>query len=270
MAERNPVSGSGSGAGGESGGPGVLDKALTVLEVFTESRPTWTVTEVAREVTLPFSTAQRIMRALEKHALLERTDGRAYRLGMGAINLGRRARAAFDLAGLLSPALRQLWRETDETSDLSIVDLPRLATRCIDRVEGGYPFRLSRDLETFTPLHAGAASKVLLAHLDPDSQQRVLAGPLAACASGTITDPARLREQLDQVREQGYAFEKDEFIDGAWGMAAPILVAGELIASIGFIAPTIRLAPEYIERGSAYVRQAADLAAELLRARERI
>lgn len=253
----------------EPGVPGVLDKALTVLEVFTEGRPNWTVSEVAREVALPFSTAQRILRALEKHALLERVNGRAYRLGMGAIQLGRRARAAFDLVGILAPALRQLWRETDETSDLSIVDLPRLAARCIDRVEGGYPFRLSRDLETFTPLHAGATSKVLLAHLDAESRERVLAGPLTACASATITDPGRLREQLELVRAQGYAFDEHEFIDGAWGMAAPILVDGALVASIGFIAPTIRLDPEYIERGAAYVQQAAARAAELLRAKER-
>ncbi len=254
---------------GSAGGPGVLEKALFVLELFTERRAEWTVTEVSRELTLPFTTAQRIIRALEKHALLERTERRGYRLGSGAIDLGRRARASVDLRALLAPALHQLWRETDETTSLTIVETRRrIGARCIDRVEGGYPFRLSPDVDTVTPLHAGASGKALLAHLDDEVLDHLTSTPLESCAVNTLVDVESLRTDLRQIRSRGWAFDDQELIDGAWGMAASVLDdSGQLVASIGFISPTIRLTAELKRRGVGLVLEAAEAASAALRAR---
>jgi DNA-binding IclR family transcriptional regulator len=243
----------------------VLEKALCVLELFTERRSEWTVTEVSRELAMPFPTTHRIIRALEAHALLERTEGKSYRLGSGAIDLGRRARAALDLRLLLSPALLWLWRETDETTSVSIVDGRRLGSRCIDRIEGGYPFRLSPDLESVSPLYAGASGKALLANLGSDIVDHVLSAPLQACAANTPSSPTQLRNNLQRIRSRGWAFDDQELLDGAWGMAAAIFdPAGTLVASISFIAPTIRLSAELKRRGAQAVMDAAAMGGDAL------
>jgi predicted transcriptional regulator len=46
-------------------GPKVLEKTLRVLDLFTVERPSWSVSEIARELEMPTATAHRIIRALE-------------------------------------------------------------------------------------------------------------------------------------------------------------------------------------------------------------
>lgn len=253
------------------GAPGVLEKALAMLELFTEQRVEWTATEVSRELTVPFSTAQRILRSLEQASLLERTEARSYRLGSGAIDLGRRARASFNLSGALTPTLQQLWRETDETAILTILDSRRVGVRCIERIEGGYPFKLSPELDTTGPLHAGASAKALLACLDNKTFDHIASVPLQRYAVNTIINPERLRKDLIQIRDRGWSFDDQELIDGAWSIAAPIVDdSGALIACIGFIAPTIRLTPALKRRGVRLVLEASEVAHAALRGRTAI
>lgn len=240
-----------------------------MLDLFTEHRVEWTVTEVSRALDLPFSTTQRILRSLEQSTILERTASRSYRLGSGAIDLGRRARASFDVRATFLPAMEQLWRETDETVTLTILDSRRVGARCIDRIEGGYPLKLSPELETTSPLHAGASAKVLLAHVDDAIFDHVVAGPLTHSAVNTIVDPQRLREEMALIRDVGWSFDDQELIDGAWSIAAPIIDAsGTLVASLGFMAPTIRLTPILKQRGVELVVEASDVARDALRERE--
>lgn len=247
--------------GRPAAGLGVLEKLFGMLELFTVERPEWTVTQLSRELGLPFSTAHRIAGGLEQHGFLERTASSAYRLGASAVDLGRRAYLSLDLRALSAPALRWLHRETDETCSLAVTDERVLGARCIDSHRGRYPFRLYADVQSVSPLHAGAIGKALLARGSDDVLTRVLESELQPCAAGTITDPVRLRRELAKVRSTGYAFDDQELIDGAWGMAAPILHPdGTVAASIGFIAPVIRLTPTLRRRGGDMVIAAAEMA----------
>ena len=55
-----------------------------------------------------------------------------------------------------------------------------------------------------------------------------------------MTDPDVLRKQLEQIRRRGWASSYEENNAGAWGLAAPIIAGGRVVASIGFAAPTAR------------------------------
>lgn len=271
--ERVPLSGRGGrGAPGDARGSkqegrrapaglGVLEKIVGMLDLFTVDDPEWTATGLSRTLGMPFPTAHRLAGGLERYGLLERTADGAYRLGPGAVDLGRRAYLSLDLRTLSAPALRWLHRETDETCSLSTIDERVLGARCIDAHRGSYPFRLYADVESVSPLHAGAIGKALLARASDDLLARVVRAGLASCASGTITDPVRLRKDLAKVRSAGYAFDEQELVDGAWGMAAPILRPdGTVAASIGFIAPVVRLTPTLRRRGAEMVVVAAEMA----------
>jgi DNA-binding IclR family transcriptional regulator len=63
---------------------------------------------------------------------------------------------------------------------------------------------------------------------------------LERLAPGTVTDPKELYSQLAQIRKRGWASSYEENNVGAWGLAAPILSDGGVVASIGFAAPTAR------------------------------
>ena len=81
-------------------GPKVLEKTLRVLDLFTIEHPSWSATEIARELEMPTATTHRIVRALEARSYLAKVGSR-YRLGFAAIDLGRRAAASVDLRARL-------------------------------------------------------------------------------------------------------------------------------------------------------------------------
>jgi DNA-binding IclR family transcriptional regulator len=221
------------------GGPKVLEKTLRVLDLFTIERPSWSVTEVARELEMPTATAHRILRALEGRAYLAKVGSR-YRLGFAAIDLGRRAAASVDLRSRLRGVLRALATDTGETALLTVYDENRHGSLCVDRIETTHSLRLTIDIGRVTPIHAGASAKALLAFLDPTTIDEVLAQSLDGLGPGTVTDAERLREELEKIRERGWASSYEENNVGAWGIAAPIIVGGRLVASIGFAAPIAR------------------------------
>ena len=220
-------------------GPKVLEKTLRVLDLFTVERPSWSVSEIARELEMPTATAHRIIRALEQRSYLTRIDSR-FRLGFAAVDLGRRAMASVDLRSRLGAVLRDLGRATGETVLLTVYDETRHGSLCIDRIEATHDLRLTIQIGRVTPIHAGASAKALLAFLDEALVADVFAQPMESFAPGTITDPEELRKELAKIRRRGWASSYEENNMGAWGLAAPILVNGLAIASVGLAAPTAR------------------------------
>lgn len=222
--------------------PKVLERALAVLDRFTESEPEWSTGGLAGAVGLPVSTTYRLVNSLEAQGLLRPVSGGRYRLGAAAVSLGYRASAGFDLRRDLHAQLEQVAGTTRETALLSVLEPRRMGVLCIDRVEAPQQLRLSLEIGTVVPLHAGATSKALLAFLAPEIQEQVLSHPLAKVAGGTVTDPDKLRSELAAVRQQGWAASREETNDGAWGVAAPVLSRdGGALAVIGMAAPLTRL-----------------------------
>jgi IclR family acetate operon transcriptional repressor len=221
--------------------PKVLERALTVLDRFTEAEREWTIADLASAVALPVSTTYRLVNALEAQGLLRSVGNGRFRLGAAAVSLGHRAAAGFDLGHELHSQLEQVAATTRETALLSVLEPRRPAVLCIDRVEAPQPLRLSLEIGTVVPLHAGATSKALLAFLSDDVLEQVLARPLAKLASGTITDPDALRQELTAIRERGWAASREETNNGAWGVAAPVLSRHHrALAVIGMAAPLTR------------------------------
>ena len=220
-------------------GPKVLEKTLRVLDLFTADRPSWSVSDVARELEMPTATAHRIIRALEARSYLTKIDSR-YRLGFAAVDLGRRAMASVDLRSRLASVLRSLSRATGETVLLTVYDETRNGSLCIDRIEATHDLRLTIQIGRVTPIHAGASAKALLAFLEEPIVADVLSQPMEGLAAGTITGPSALRKELAQIRRRGWASSYEENNTGAWGLAAPILVNGLAVASVGLAAPTAR------------------------------
>jgi DNA-binding IclR family transcriptional regulator len=245
-------------------GPKVLERALSVLDLFTERRPEWTAAEIGEATELPVSTTYRIVNALESHGLL-RHVGSGYRLGAAAVTLGRRASAGFDLGAVLRPVLEALASEIGETTVLAIFDATHIGALCIDRIEAPQQLRLSLEIGSVLPLHAGATAKALLASLGDEVLEAVVARPLPKLAANTITEPKRLREEVASIRAQGYAVSFEETNTGAWGIAVPIFASdGAGLASIGVAAPISRHSQTVERAALRALRSASERAAVIL------
>jgi DNA-binding IclR family transcriptional regulator len=87
--------------------------------------------------------------------------------------------------------------------------------------------------------HALAMGKVVLARLRSDAVARYAARGLQAYTPSTITTLGDLEQELERVREQGYAVEREEFDEDFCCVAAPVTgERGELRGILGLSAST--------------------------------
>lgn len=227
--------------------PKVLDKALRVLDAFGHQAPDWSEADLRRELDLPSTTLNRILRSLERGGYLMRDHGGRYRLGMAVIRLGNRARESLDLATVLEPEIRRAARETGELAFLAVPEIGAGLARYIVAADSISTLRVIVEVGAAVPLSAGAAAKTILAFLPSSVIDAVLERPLERLAAGTITDPAVLRNDLAAIRERGWGFSWEETDAGAWAVAAPLLddEAQVALGSIAVAVPTTRHAQDF-------------------------
>jgi len=218
----------------------VLLKALDILALFDRNRPEWAEHEVARALELPTSTTHRLLASLRSRGYVVRTTSGRYRLGPAAMAFGRRA-SYKAVPPSLRTALEWVAAVTGETALVGIRDPNGGGLLVLDRIESAQRLRVALEIGHVIPLHAGAPSKALLAHLEPREIERIITGPLPQVGPATITDREALLRDLEAVRRVGHARSLEEATEGGWGVASPVLDGdGQARAVMGVVAPVAR------------------------------
>jgi DNA-binding IclR family transcriptional regulator len=248
----NTVEVIGAGAGGVQS----VDRALTILGVLARLGQAG-VTEIAVELGVHKSTAFRLVSTLEAHELVEQTEERGkYRLGLGLVRLAGASTARLDVVQQARPVCRRLAAECGETVNVAV--LSDRAALYVDQVAGGTTLPSHNWVGQHIPLHATSNGKVLLSGLETDEVDRRVEA-LPSYTESTITDRARLREELARVRELGYAVATDELELGLTALAAPVHSAhGDVVASVSVSGPSYRLPETRLSELVALVIEAAD------------
>ncbi len=218
-----------------------LEKFVNILTLFTEGTPVMTVPEIARHLHLPISTAYRYVSALKQAGLIEEAMGtNGYSLGIKILELAR-AVPKKTLQQISIPIMTQLANETGEI--IILCGLRDHDGVCLEKVEGHHALRVSHRRGATFPLHAGASGKVLMAYLDASERDEIIDRiEFTKFSETTITDPLKLKEDLQRIRTQGYAESDGEVIRETYGIGAPILSqSGKALAALSISAPTHRL-----------------------------
>jgi DNA-binding IclR family transcriptional regulator len=233
-----------------------VDRALRILEILARSGESG-VTEIAAALEVHKSTAFRLVATLEQHGLVEQVEGRGkYRLGVGLLRLAGATSARLDVVQEARPLCKQLAAATGETVNLAT--LSGNSALYLDQVAGPSALQPHNWVGQHIPLHATSNGKVLLAWLPPADLGDLL-GRLPAFTGTTITSRARLRRELEDVREQGYAVAVDELEVGLTAIAAPVRNAhGDVVCSMSLSGPTFRLPPPRVGEVIPKLVEAAD------------
>ncbi|MEQ9335539.1 IclR family transcriptional regulator [Thalassobaculum sp.] len=225
---------------------GSLRKGLEVIDCFAQ-RESWSLTELTGHLGLNKATVFRILHTLQESGYLAKDeDTGRYRLGMRFYSLGTTAVRHEQLKWQALPPLMDLAESTGETVYVGI--LYEGDAVCVQIVDGTELVRMHSFVGKRSPAHASALGKVLLAHM-PDAEVDAYAATygLKRLTDNTITDPARFREELRRIREQGYALDAEEMTPGLRCIGAPITDhTGRPFATISLSAPADRMTPERI------------------------
>jgi DNA-binding IclR family transcriptional regulator len=212
----------------------VIDRMMDVLEQL-ERRPNGaTIRELTALLSLPRTTIYRIVNTLQGHDMLRRDDSGAYHLGRRLLSLASHVATGvseIDLAAFAQPFLDKLSAEIGEGSKLSIIDQDGILV--LAAAQGRRQYALTVAPGQRMPIHAGAASKMLLAHLPPEELAAWLAKPLIAYTSKSLTDPKRLMTELTRIKRLGWAQDRGENAPSIQAFAAPVCdKAGRVVAAI--------------------------------------
>ncbi|WP_106398836.1 IclR family transcriptional regulator [Actinocorallia populi] len=200
-----------------------VERAVDVLMYFVETpAATLGVTEIAETLGMSKAAVHRILSSLRgRHLIALDPVSRRYSLGIGAMRLGLAYLDRLDVRHIVAPELVTLSQRTDETATLS---LRTGRTRVYaDQVTPAREVIMSVSLGVPYPLHAGGSSKAFLAFLGDEEIEAYLSEVrLEPLTDRTIDDVPRLREELAEIRERGWAQSFAERMSGAASVAAPV------------------------------------------------
>ena len=204
-------------------GIGVLEKAMSLLNIVSGAPSPLTFTELLRAGHLPKATLHRILATLMREGLLRFDAGtRTYQLGFRLLELAHEVWSGFDLRLAAQDELLRLHKAVGASVHLAVLD--RDSVVVVASQEAGQDLRTSSALGLRLPIHATAAGKVILAYMDSPRQVELLERITTRPFTGkTETSPAELRSELDLTRARGYALEYQEYDEGSVSVAAPIL-----------------------------------------------
>lgn len=213
-------------------------KVLSLLAYFEPSRSLASMETLARAIKVPKSTAYRYVSLLREFGFLMEVQGGQYALGPRALGMARAAQAAISYVDVARPTMEELTHDTGETVFL----VRRVGDHaiCIGRCDPVSPVRIFLEIGSAVPLHVGASPKMLLAHLAPRERDAYLARAAQADAA-LKKGVAKLRTQLEHMREHGTAITIDEITPGVWACAAPIVHDGKVIAALSAAGPAFRI-----------------------------
>jgi IclR family acetate operon transcriptional repressor len=232
--------------------------ALDVLEAVSRLQPVG-LSELSRRLGLPKTTVQRGLAALAQAGWLEndQADSTRWIVGTKAFVVGSTVGNRGSLRDRALPHMNALGADVQETIHLTIPDGDQAVL--IERLDSPHPVRAIAPLGSRAPLHASSNGKVILAHLPDDATARYIQHGLEAVTERTITEPAKLHEELGLIRKRGYAVANEELQDGVVSVAAPILTTGSRpVGSLSISAPKARMPRTIWSEYGKKVRQAAD------------
>ncbi|MER7169165.1 IclR family transcriptional regulator [Micromonospora sp. NPDC000207] len=219
-------------AGGEAPAIQTVQRAATILQAFSASRPRLTLTELTADLKISRATAHRYARALRAANLLRFDVATAtYTLGPQILAMEAAARAALPIVTAAEPYLDRLMQATNLTTVLSVWngEAPTVV-RCMDNTTGDV--RLSVRTGSPLDLTRSAQGRVFCAYL-PSTQSPVVARQLRGSAS--------LRAVVAQVLRDGYAVNSPEDF-GVRVLAAPVYEHGQVVAALAVLGTDAALA----------------------------
>ena len=219
----------------------VISKVLRIFEALQNSSVGLGLKAICDETGINKSTAHRFLRHLERDGYLLRTDAGAYLIGPRLTQLSACANISATLHAVARPILLDLWRSTQETVNLGVLD--RGTVLYLDVMESQYEFRLVSRVGSRRSVHVTALGKALTAFLPARECERVLNGIIFQRPTAkTLANGVQLRAELERVRRQGYAVDNEEALLGCRCVSAPILNSDSVaIGALSISGPVTRV-----------------------------
>ena len=220
-----------------------LDRGLRLLEVLAEAGKPLTLSQLSKALGFNMVTTTRFCYTLTHLGYIERTPAKQYQLTPKILTLGYGVVCGYDLCRMAEPYLRELSVTLGETVNMAV----------LDGVEIIYVARFKTEQILKTDLHIGSKlpayctsmGKAIIAHLPEDEIQSIVDRfQFVKLTYRTMDARDALMDQLQRVRQQGFATNDEELSVGLRSIAVPVFRNERPVAAVNIAVPTTRYSLE--------------------------
>lgn len=218
-------------------------KALDVLEALWRVEGAG-VTELTEETGLAKSTVHAHLSTLRSKGYVVK-DGDEYRLSLRFLSYGEYVKHAEPMYDASETPVADL---AERTGERVLCSAQQNGLGMIVRADDGTR-SVTSDIDVGTPiyLHCSAGGKAMLAHFEPERVERIVnEWGMPAFTDETVTNWDTLAEELEQIREEGIAYNRGEYLPGVSAVGAPVIDNdGTVYGAISVSGPSHRLENEW-------------------------
>lgn len=198
------------------------------------------IDELAEELDIAPSTVYRHLQTLRKYGYVVK-EADFYRLGLQFLTLGGYIRDRKSEYELAKEAVEDLAEQTHERVQFEVEEQGERIF--IYTATGEHAVQAKGTVGRRGPLHCSAAGKAILAELPNSRVMEIIEQHGLECVTeNTITDSNALLEELEEIREQGIAFNLEESTVGLRAVAATVKTPDdEVLGALSISGPAHRM-----------------------------
>ena len=188
------------------------------------------------------------MDTLRAHDMVQLEKGtRRYQLGFRIMYLGERLANSLGIIEIAQPYLMEVSRYLGQSVHLCAYN--RGMVYVIDQIVSSLPYTMSARVGMIEPIHSSSVGKCILAYRQPEKVEEILDGyEMVAYTEKTITDKQVLLEELEKIRQQGYAVDDEEMFLNVRCIAVPVFdYHGSVRYAIGISGPIGLMSKENLD-----------------------
>jgi len=221
-------------------------RALDILELLASKGGSGRISDIAREIGCSKNTAFRLLQTLQEREFVRQADDSSYELTFKLLNLGETVMRTTEVHDIARPYIQNLVKLCGETATLAILDDDEIVY--VDRVHGNMPHNTSYSIGSRAKAYRTSLGKAILAFSSETVVDHCLNQELQANTEYTITDPNRIRSELREVAQRGYATDNQENVLGIRCIGAPIFDRkGEVVAAVSVSGLAVRLTDQCLK-----------------------
>ena len=204
-------------------------------DCFTGNEPVLGNQEIAEKLGMNVSTVHHIVSTLCHEGILIQDSRKKYRLGWKLLEWSNHVMYQQDIYSEAIPIVEDLVRQYNGTVHIGMFDAGEV--RFVLKVSAKNSVPVPTFVGARKPAYCTSTGKILLS-FNPSFIQPTISKGLLQRAPNTITCVKKLKKELDEIREQGYAISNNENELGLYGIAAPIhSYTGQTVAALNMVGP---------------------------------
>lgn len=198
-------------------------RTVDILKLISKTPEGATLDELCKRLNLPKTSAYDIVTTLAEMGMVNVTRGQKqnYTIGLMAYRIGINYTNNLDFIGIVEPVLKAFSKEVGKTVFFGIPDGHHVVYIC--KFEPENPIITTATVGSKNPVYCTSLGKVILAYSSQERREQIISGiTFKQYTQRTIVTRDSLLEELEKVRERGYAFDAREMEEHMQCVGAPV------------------------------------------------